>query len=494
MVNRGHALSRDELIRTLTAYTGITTADGAFVGGRGTTLIDSTLIDNAYISPSGIPEKTILILSGDARGEDKASASFNNGTGAITLAGTGFSAQIMAGTIYRILNFSSAEADIAALLALIGTADDNADLGTLFARHRREVLAGHAHVLLVVHDITALDADLDTALRDWMEDLGYSVTITDPADVAGNLDINAFDFIVVSGSCVVGDVGNLANLREAETPVLCHSAAIAVSAVFNLGATAGSEAAQTQIEIIDNTPAWLIGQATVDLTVTASAAIQTMGTAAANAITIAEEATATGIELTIVKLPQGEEDGGVPSYAPYFDRYFNGVADYTNANAAWKALMAKFLHHMLHEKRFEVGIVQLKRVYQEQIDDTDFSLAVIDDTLTNPPPSADAENSIVDIGQKHNRAFVLRSLWVDVTDFGTAGTKLTFKLWVMVNTAVTEVDSVDVAGLGIQNLMDLFGLPEVHADGIWLTVQTDSDASPGDAACEGTFRYAEAKK
>ncbi|KKL13872.1 hypothetical protein LCGC14_2521420, partial [marine sediment metagenome] len=122
--------SRDALLRTLTAYSGITTGDGA---GDGTTLVDTKLIDNALISPSGIPEKTILILSGDARGEDKGSVSFNNGTGAITLQGTGFSAQIKAGTIYRILNISSIEIDVANIDTKIGTNVDAAGTTTLFA-------------------------------------------------------------------------------------------------------------------------------------------------------------------------------------------------------------------------------------------------------------------------------------------------------------------------------------------------------------------------
>ncbi|GAH67111.1 unnamed protein product, partial [marine sediment metagenome] len=120
--------------------------------------------------------------------------------------------------------------------------------------------------------------------------------------------------------------------------------------------------------------------------VTASATIQTMSTKTANAVTMAEEATATGDDITIVKLPQGEEDGGVPTYAPFYDRYFNGVADYTNMNAVWKTLMADFLHHMLHEKRYEIGVVQVKRVYQEQIPDTGFSIAP--DATTSDPPSA----------------------------------------------------------------------------------------------------------
>lgn len=484
MVSKGHALSRDELIRVLTVYQGTTTAIGA---GDGSTLIDSGLmLVNDYVT-----SKTILIMSGAAINETSMATVFNPATGHITV-DPAFNAQIVTGTLFRILNLP-AGSSLVDILARIGTPTDAGDAATLFGRNRREVLAVHAHILLVVHNASALDADLDTALKDWMEELGYGVTVADPADVAANLDVDAFDFIVVSGSCVVGDVANLANLRTAELPILCHSAAIAVSTVFNLGATAGSEAAQTQIEIKDNSPAWLIEQAIdTDLTVTASAAIQTMGTKTANAITIAEEATVTGNDLTIVKLPQGEEDGGVPTYAPFYDRYFNGVADYTNANAAWKTLMASFLCHMLHERRYEIGVVQVKRAYQEQIPDIDFSLAAIDNALTNPPPTADAENSIVDIDQKHNRTFVLRSLWVDVTSFGTAGTKLTFQLWVLINGTVTSVDSVDVAALGIQNLMDLFALPEVHADGIWITVITDSASA--DAACEGTFRYAEAKK
>ncbi|MBA7620066.1 hypothetical protein ES703_27409 [subsurface metagenome] len=485
MTSKGHALSRDALIRTLTAYSGITTADGAEVGGRGTTLIDSNLIGrNDFIS-----EKTILILSGDAKDEDKGATGFTSGDGTITLQGTGFSAQIKAGTIFRVLNISSIEIDVANIDAKIGTAADNADLATLFARANKIALPTHAHALLVVRNASNLDADLDTALRDWMLGLGYEVTVGDPADVDADLDVNAFDFIVVSGSCVVGDAGDLANLRTADTPVLCHSAAIAV-AVFYLGLTAGSELTQTQIEITDNSPAWLIEQALGDLTVTASATILTMASKTANAETKAEEASTTGDDLTIVKLPQGEQDGGSPTYAPFYDRYFNGVADYTNANAVWKALMAEFLHHMLHEKRFGEDTVQLKRVPQEQIPATDFSLAAIDVDLTSDPPSADTENSIVDLDQRVNLTYVLRSLWINTTAFGD-GSQMRYGLWTMLNGSVAKVASVDVSTLGIQNLMDLFGLPEVHGDGIWVTAQTDVGAT---AACSGTYRYAEARK
>ncbi len=119
MTSKGHALAREALVRTLTAYSGITTADGAVVDSRGTTLVDSNLKDNAFIAPTSIPEKTILIMTGDARGEDKGAASFDNTTGTITLQGTGCSAQIKAGTIYRILNISTVEVDVASIKTLV---------------------------------------------------------------------------------------------------------------------------------------------------------------------------------------------------------------------------------------------------------------------------------------------------------------------------------------------------------------------------------------
>lgn len=140
-----------------------------------------------------------------------------------------------------------------------------------------------------------------------------------------------------------------------------------------------------------------------------------------------------------------------------------------------------------------IGTIAGVNTYQEEIPDTDFNLIAIINTLVTDPPGAPAVNSVVDIDQVGGSTFVLRSLWVNVTNFGTTGgTKLIFKLWVMLNAVVTMVDSVDVASLGIQNLVDIFGLQEVHADGIWITVQTDATDDPGDAKCKGTYRYAKA--
>lgn len=166
MTSKGHALSRDALIRTLTAYSGITTADGA---DGGTTLVDTNLKDNALISPSGIPEKTVLILSGDARGEDKGAASFNNGTGTITLQGTGFSHQIKAGTIFRVLNISSIEIDVANIQEDLGdmadaaTADDMSDITTTsaLAKLKRLLLRFSANAFSVSLDGSAR-TDIET--------------------------------------------------------------------------------------------------------------------------------------------------------------------------------------------------------------------------------------------------------------------------------------------------------------------------------------------
>jgi len=113
MMNRGHALSRDELIRTLTAYQGITTANGA---AGGTTLIDSNLIGrNDFVTG-----KTILIMWGNAQDEDLGAVGFDPVTGTITVEPVGFSAQILAGIVFRILNISSVETKISSILALLG--------------------------------------------------------------------------------------------------------------------------------------------------------------------------------------------------------------------------------------------------------------------------------------------------------------------------------------------------------------------------------------
>lgn len=102
MVSKGHALSRDELIRVLTVYQGVATADGAL---DGSTLIDSGLIGvNDYVT-----SKTILIMSGDAINETSMATVFNAVTGQISVLPI-FSARITVGTLFRIINLSPGSA------------------------------------------------------------------------------------------------------------------------------------------------------------------------------------------------------------------------------------------------------------------------------------------------------------------------------------------------------------------------------------------------
>lgn len=115
MQNRAHALARAELIRVLTAYTGITTAAGA---ADGSTLEDSNLIGvNDFVT-----NKTILIMSGDANYETKEATIFNPLTGVITVAPP-FSAQIAVGTIFRILNIPTGST-LSIVLGIVGATFD----------------------------------------------------------------------------------------------------------------------------------------------------------------------------------------------------------------------------------------------------------------------------------------------------------------------------------------------------------------------------------
>lgn len=96
MAGEGFALAREELIRTLTAYSGITTADGS---SNKNTLIDSALIGkNDFLTG-----KSILIMSGDAQYETTGISVFSSTTGEITF-GAALSARIVAGISFRVLN------------------------------------------------------------------------------------------------------------------------------------------------------------------------------------------------------------------------------------------------------------------------------------------------------------------------------------------------------------------------------------------------------
>lgn len=392
-------------------------------------------------------------------------------------------AMVWSNIIHEVAEMKS---DIDNIDSKIGTAADNGDLATVFAKLRQQQSGTQIHVLLIVNDAASLDADLDTALKDELEDQGFTVIVADPADIAGNLELT-YDFIVVSGS-ITSDT-NLALLREADCPVIVHSAEVAIStSVFSLGATAGVEAAQVDVEIVDNSIEWVIDRALGDLTLTASAEIETMASVSGGTISVAEEKIATGNDITMAVLKQGVADGS--GVLHNFDRYFIGIKNFTLANSTFKAIMTDLWRHVIQEVRFGEVVVTPRRVFQEQVPDTGFSLAAVDTALSADPPSADAANSIVDIDKKTNRTFVLRSLFANVTGLGGGTNTITLQLWIDIGGTPTSVDSTDITAIGYYNLMDIFALPEVHADSIHITAKVNA----GTGAISGIYRFAEAKK
>lgn len=108
MTRKATPLARDEQIHAITVFSGWATADGDVAG---TTIIDTKLVGvNDYVTGKGI-----LILSGACQYEMQACSSFVSGTGTITI--PAFSARILQGVLYRIMNFSPSAAGITALAA-----------------------------------------------------------------------------------------------------------------------------------------------------------------------------------------------------------------------------------------------------------------------------------------------------------------------------------------------------------------------------------------
>ena len=95
MVNEANALSRTELVKTIAPYKGYATSDGAALGAS---IIDANLIGaNDFITGN-----QVLIMDGASVREKKTAGTFDPITGTIPFS-PGFSAQIKAGTNYRIL-------------------------------------------------------------------------------------------------------------------------------------------------------------------------------------------------------------------------------------------------------------------------------------------------------------------------------------------------------------------------------------------------------
>jgi len=95
MENRAHALAREELVRTLTAYRGVTTGDGA---SGGTSLVCSNISGQTYLTRHN---KSILIMSGAAQYETVGIASVSGEEVTFTEA---LSNRIVVGVSFRVLN------------------------------------------------------------------------------------------------------------------------------------------------------------------------------------------------------------------------------------------------------------------------------------------------------------------------------------------------------------------------------------------------------
>jgi hypothetical protein len=121
MAKTAHPLGRDEQVHAITVFAGWATADGL---AGGTTIVDTKLIG----SNDFLAGKAVLIMSGPCAWEMKVATSFVPGTGVITL--PAFSAQITAGTLYRILTSGAGggAVDLTPVITILGSPVRSIDL------------------------------------------------------------------------------------------------------------------------------------------------------------------------------------------------------------------------------------------------------------------------------------------------------------------------------------------------------------------------------
>jgi hypothetical protein len=107
MVDRSHALARDELVHTLSAYKGYATSDGS---PGGDSIIDSNLV----LSNDFLTDKNVIIMDGPSQFETALITSFNPVNGRM-IVDPPFNHQITAGTIYQVVNFNTAIGDTSSI-------------------------------------------------------------------------------------------------------------------------------------------------------------------------------------------------------------------------------------------------------------------------------------------------------------------------------------------------------------------------------------------
>ena len=359
----------------------------------------------------------------------------------------------------------------------------------LFKEHYRA--HDQTRICLVVPDLANLASDLqNTAIKAELDLIG-SVSVLDQTGIdGGQEDWEVYDLVMVgSNAHAAFNTANLDDLILYHGPIMVCNRLVAMHLLMGATQTQSTSDTTEYCKTIANRVMQLIfgsvGEKVLFDSAQVSDRLDMSDEDLTEQVLMVDAAVDGNTKVVVGWLPAESPDAEtyelndgstIPS-----GRLFAGCFLHADHLTALGQLLLRRLARNLTQAHLHPLAVQVKRVYQEDIPDTDFELDAIDDVLTNPPPSADVENSIVDIDQKQNRTFVLRSLWVDITSLGFEGTKLTFKLWVPLNGTVTMVDSVEVAATGIKNLVDLFGLQEVHADGIFITVETDSTSEPGNA-------------
>ncbi len=489
------------------AVSGVTTVAGN-IGG--TSFTDAGLAGagvGSFISMMVIiyPGQRLLVDSRDIIG-------FDNVTGEVDVATAFKGGQVPIGTPYKIITSRFTIAEVAALAAALG--NPTADMGDVtqseaaslaahlknFRSHSR--IHNQGRICLIVPDLADLAGDpQNTAIRAELDKIG-TVSLLDQTGVdAGHEDWDVYNLVVVGSNvhATAFVMANLDDLISYHGPIMVCNAAVAEHLLMGTDPASQSTSDTDEFcETIANRVMQKVFGSTGEKVLFDSAQVSDeldMSDADLTELVLMVDTTGDGPGLVVVGwLPAEDVEGetlnlndGSPLPS---GRLFAGCflhADHLTTLGQW---LLRSLARNLAQAHIHPMTVNVKRSYQEQIPDSDFALAVIDTVLTADPPNADAENSIVDIDQKTGRTYVLRSLWVNITDWG-AGTQLTFQLWVLVNGVVTSVDSRVIDVLGFHNLMDIFGLPEVHADGIWITAITDVGAT---GACSGTFNFAEAKK
>ena len=517
MTSRAHALAREALVRTLTAYSGITTADGA---ADGTTLIDDNLIGkNDFIT-----EKTILIMSGDAKEEDKGALSFNTGDGTITVQGTGFKSQIKAGTVYRILNISTTEIDVANIDAKIGTNTDPAGTSTLFAwmvklfeqagqglvyygkvtqvddatHFRASGLAGfgdayfaNTYRVFVVRDAGGAGAAPQGEMQ---PNTGYTSTGGIFTHAAFSAGLAVDDEVLLLQERVAEIADLLAEIGDASASTLGSIYAILGDPAQSFLAMIGYEGATSLANKLTAARAALIDEIT---------AVRMSELDAAN---IPADIDTLLTRLSAVRAGYLDEldfdlQGTLAAIAGYIDTEVAAIlADVGDASTSTLGSIYAILGNPAQSFLAMIGyegatsladkLTAARAGYLDELSTIKGATGIFHeqaDAAVNITAITASETDVFDLSAATTR-YIVRSLRLKCADPGA--NTVTVRLYELVNDVLTEVDSfaIDSANYATyHSLMDMFGLPHLAGDNLKVTVQASAG---GPYAVTGQYSHA----